>query len=77
MQSLLLRKQSEEDQKMKLMVEMLKSKGNKKCNFRLMRHVDKDKLMDSIVDHYKLKEFRPHVSSQQQRTSNPAFAVAN
>ena len=62
---------------MKHMVEMLKSKGNKKTSFRLMRHVDKEKMMKSVVDHYKLNEFRPHVSSQQQRTSNPAFAVAN
>ena len=62
---------------MKHMVEMLKSKGNKKTSFRMMRHVDKDRLMKSIVDHYKLNEFRPNASSQQQRASNPAFAVAN
>lgn len=49
---------------MKHMVEMLKSKGNKKTSFRMMRHVDKDRVMKSIVDHYKLNEFRPNASSQ-------------
>jgi len=35
---------------MRLMVEMLKNKGNKKCHFKLMRHVDKERLMQSIVE---------------------------
>ena len=77
MQSLLRQKQQEQDQKMKLMVEVLKSKGNKKASFQLMRHADKDKLMASLVDHYKLHEFRPRSDLSQHKSTSPAFQVSD
>ena len=40
MGNLLTQKQLEEDIQLKIIVENLKNKGNKKCHFKLMRNVD-------------------------------------
>jgi len=47
---LLQKKQTEEDSRMKIMVDMLKNKGNKKAHFRLMGQVDHEKLVKSTVE---------------------------
>ena len=36
-------------------VELLKSKANKKMNFRLMKNVDTDRMLQNQIDQYKLK----------------------
>ena len=45
MSSLLTKKQTEEEKRMKIVVDQLKNKGNKKCHFKLMRHVDNERLL--------------------------------
>ena len=36
-------------------VELLKSKANKKCHFKLMKNVDKERMLQNQIDQYKLK----------------------
>lgn len=43
---------------MKNMVDLLKSKSNKRTHFRLMKQVDNEKLLQAQVEQYKLKQFR-------------------
>ena len=50
--SLLQKKQTEEDHQLKIVVELLKSKGNKKCHFKLFKHIDKDRLLKSTIEQY-------------------------
>ena len=45
MGNLLTQKQLEEDIRLKIIVEKLKNKGNKKCHFKLMRNVDNERLL--------------------------------
>jgi len=42
---LLSQKQETEDTRLKIVVDMLKNRGNKKCHFKLMRHVDNERLL--------------------------------
>ena len=45
MGSLLSKNREEEEVRRKIVVDMLKNKANKKCHFKLMRHVDNDVLL--------------------------------
>ena len=45
MSSLLSKKQKEEEARMKMVVDSLKNKANKKCHFKLMRNVDQDAML--------------------------------
>ena len=45
MGSLLSKKQKEEDIRLHVIVDKLKNKGNKRCNFRMLRNVDNDRLL--------------------------------
>ena len=58
MSGLLMKKQKEEEERMKIVVDMLKNKGNKKCHFKLMRHIDNERLLQRQVEQYKLNDFR-------------------
>jgi len=42
-----------------------------------MRHVDKDRIMSSLVDHYKFNEFRPHSDLSTHKNSSPAFCTSD
>ena len=45
MGSLLSKKQKEEDIRLHVIVDKLKNKGNKRCDFRMLRNVDNDRLL--------------------------------
>ena len=50
MGSLLSKKQKEEDIRLNITVERLKNKGNKRCNFKMLRNVDNDRLLQYQLD---------------------------
>ena len=50
MGSLLSKKQKEEDIRLHIIVDKLKNKGNKRCDFRMLRNVDNDRLLQYQLD---------------------------
>ena len=50
MGSLLSKKQKEEDIRLHVIVDKLKNKGNKRCDFRMLRNVDNDRLLQYQLD---------------------------
>ena len=73
LKGLLQEKKSVDDKQMKMVVEALKTKGSKKTSFRLMLHADKDRLVQSSVQHNRLQDFRPHSDLSTYKNRSPAF----
>ena len=58
-------------------VELLKSKANKKMNFKLMKNVDKDRMLQNQIDQYKLKQFRAKTQMDDEAKGTSKLSLPN
>ena len=58
MQQLLAKKEKEESNHIKSLIDVMPNYGIKDKSFRLFANLDTDKILQSQIDQYKLEEFK-------------------